>query len=112
MGRRRRAPSYSGPSPEQAAAEARAKAAADAAAMRAENDKQMAVMNAKLEAVSKASAYNPNMKIASTQGDMGKGLSRAATNQKKARAMKTSKTRIALDQGALGGAAGTGQVQV
>ena len=112
MGRRRRAPRYTGPSPEQAAAEARAKAAADAAEMRAENDKQMAVMNAKLEAVSKASAYNPNMKISSTQGDMGKGLSRATTNQKKSRAMKTSKTRIALDQGALGGAAGTGQVQV
>ena len=43
---------------------------------------------------------------------MGKGLSRAATNQKKKRAMKTSKTRIALDQGALGGSAGSGQVQV
>ena len=33
MGRRRRAPRYTGPSPEQAAAEARARAASDAAAM-------------------------------------------------------------------------------
>ena len=112
MGRRRRRPRYTGPSPEQAAAEARARAAADAAAMRAENEKQMAVMQAKLDAVQKASAYNPNMKISSTQGDTGKGLSRAVTNQKKKRAMQTSKTRIALDQGSLGGAAGSGQVNV
>ena len=97
MGRRRRRPRYTGPSPEQAAAEARARAASDAAAMRAENDKQMAVMQAKLDAVKKASAYSPSMKTASTQGDVKQGLSRKKLTQKKARAMKTRGTRIALD---------------
>ena len=112
MGRRRRRRPDPGPSAAEAAAEARRQAQRDADAMRAANEKNMALMQAKLDAVQKASAYSPNMKIASTQGDLGKGLSRTASNKKKKRAMRTRDTRIALDPSATGAATGSGQVNV
>tara|TARA_R100000781_G_scaffold36134_2_gene25666 strand:- start:2105 stop:2443 length:339 start_codon:yes stop_codon:yes gene_type:complete len=112
MGRRRRRAPDPGPSAEEASRAAREQAARDAAAMRSENERNMAVMQAKLDAVQKASAYSPNMRIASTQGDLGKGLSRTASNRKKKRAMRTRDTRIALDPSATGAATGSGQVNV
>ena len=112
MGRRRRRRPDPGPSAEEASRAARDQAARDAAAMRAENEKNMAIMQTKLDAVQKASAYSPNMKIASTQGDVGKGLGRAASNTKKKRAMRTRDTRIALDPSATGADTGSGQVNV
>ena len=97
MGRRRRRRPDPGPSAAEAAAEARRQAQRDADAMRAANEKNMALMQAKLDAVKKASAYSPSMKTASTQGDVKQGLYRKKLTQKKARAMKTRGTRIALD---------------
>jgi len=97
-----------------AAAEARARADAEAARVRAEHEKQMAVMDAKIASVKKASAYNPNMKVAASQGDISKGLSRKASNLKKKRAMRTRDTRIRLDPqaGTAGSPVGSGQVNV
>ena len=92
-----------GPSPEEAAARAREEAAAAAEKVRKENAAQMAIMQQRLDSVKKASAYNANMRGAN-QGDIGKGLSRKASNLKKARAMRTRDTRIRLDP-----QAGTGQ---
>ena len=112
MGRRRRRAPDPGPSAEEAARAAREQAARDAAAMRAENEKNMAIMQTKLDAVQKASAYSPNMKIASTQGDVGKGLGRTASNKKKKRAMRTRDTRIKLEPSPTGAAVGSGQVNV
>jgi len=97
----------------QAAAQARARADAEAARVRSEHEKQMAVMDAKIASVKKASAYNPNMKVAASQGDLSKGLSRKASNLKKKRAMRTRDTRIRLDpQAAAGSPVGSGQVNV
>tara|TARA_R100001082_G_scaffold82820_1_gene49621 strand:- start:652 stop:987 length:336 start_codon:yes stop_codon:yes gene_type:complete len=100
MGRRRRRRPDPGPSAAEAAAEARRQAQLDTDAMRLRNEKNMAVMQAQLDAVKKASAYSPNMKIASTQGDVKQGLSRKKLTEKKARATKTRDTQIALDPNA------------
>ena len=95
--------SPSGPSAEDAAAQARREAEAQAEKVRKENAAQMAIMQQRLDSVKKASAYNANMRGAN-HGDIGKGLSRKASNLKKARAMRTRDTRIRLDP-----QAGTGQ---
>ena len=95
--------SPAGPSAEDAAAQARREAEAQAEKVRKENAAQMAIMQQRLDSVKKASAYNANMRGAN-QGDIGKGLSRKASNLKKARAMRTRDTRIRLDP-----QAGTGQ---
>jgi len=92
-----------GPNPQDVAAQARAEAEAQAEKVRKENESQMAIMQQRLDSVKKASAYNANMRGAN-QGDIGRGLSRKASNTKKARAMRTRDTRIRLDP-----QAGTGQ---
>ena len=87
-------PTYKGPTPEEAAAQAR-KAAEDAAGkVRAENEAAMAQMQSKLDAVRKAQGQTfKGSNLASQQ----KGLSRKGMSEKKKRAKKTSDTKIALD---------------
>ena len=105
-------PKYTGPTPEQAAAEARAKAAEEAAKVAQANTKLMAEMNAKLaEASSKrAQPYAPSTKIKAMMGDVGGGVGRASMDAKRRRKVDASKLRIKLNPGAAaavsGGASG------
>ena len=105
-GGRQRMPSYSGPSPEQAAQQARDRAASEAAELAKINEAKTAEMNKKLEMVR-------NQKTDYSQGTLGGqkgGLSRAKAKAKIARATsaKTSQTRLDSP----GGQTGAGNVQV
>lgn len=96
-------PAYTGPSPEQMAAEARAKAAEDAAKIAQKNTELMADMNRRLAEASKkrATQYNPVTKVQAAQGDVGGGLSNQARYAKRKRAVKASDLRIKLNPSAL-----------
>ena len=95
-------PKYSGPSPEQAAAEARAKAAEEAAKLAKSNMALMADMNSKLAAASskKAQPYAPTTKIRAMMGDVGGGVSRSKDFSKRKRAVDASRLRIKLNPSA------------
>ena len=105
-------PTYSGPSPEQAAATARAKAAEEAAKVAKQNMQLMAQMNAKLAQASqkKASPYSPTTKIRAMMGDVGGGIARSRHFDKRRKAVDASKLRIKLNPSATavpGGPKGT-----
>jgi hypothetical protein len=105
-GRRPRMPTYSGPSPEEAAAKAREEAAKQAREVAAANQKNMEAMNKKLEAVR-------NQRTDYSQGTLGgqkSGLSRSGQQAKAKRAVSARRTQVKLDPG--GGQSGAGQVQV
>jgi Tfp pilus assembly protein PilV len=110
--KKRSMPRYTGPSPEQAAAEARAKAAEEAAKVAQANTKLMAEMNAKLAAASakKATPYAPTTKVRAMMGDVGGGVGRQRDFAKRKRAVDASRLRIKLNPGAAaavsGGASG------
>ena len=112
-------PRYTGPTPEQAAAEARAKAAEEAAKVAQANTKLMAEMNAKLAAASskRAQPYAPTTKIRAMMGDVGGGVGRAKSQAKRGRAVDASKLRIKLNPSATavrggpgGGTAGSSNI--
>jgi len=104
---KRRTPRYTGPSPEEAAAQARKAAEEAAAKVRAENEAAMAKMQTKLDAVRKAQGQTfKGANLASEQ----KGLSRSKISDKKKKAMRTSRTKIALDPTASYGSAGETQL--
>jgi len=108
FGGRPKIPRYSGPSPEQAAQEARDRAAKEAKEVAAANQKNMDAMNKRLEQVR-------NQKTDYSQGTLGgqkSGLSRSGQQAKQKRAMSSRKTQIKLDQSGPSGPGGTGQVQV
>ncbi len=96
-------PRYTGPTPEQAAAEARAKAAKEAAKVAERNMAMMAEMNRKLaEATSKrAQPYAPTTKIRAMMGDVGGGVARSKDFSKRRRAVDASKLRIKLNPSAI-----------
>ena len=110
--KKKKYPKYTGPSPEQAAADAKAKAAEEAAKVAQANMKLMADMNAKLaEASSKrAQPYAPSTKIKSMMGDVGGGVGRSQMDAKRRRRVGTGDLRIKLNPGAAaavsGGASG------
>jgi hypothetical protein len=107
--KRRSAPRYTGPSPEEAAAQARKAAEEAAAKVRAENEAAMAKMQTKLDAVRKAQGQTfKGANLASEQ----KGLSRSGVSDKKKKAMRTSRTKIALDPTASYGAGAAGETQL
>ena len=95
-------PRYTGPSPEQAAADAKAKAAAEAAKVAKQNMQLMAQMNAQLAAASqkKAAPYSPTTKIRAMMGDIGGGVARSKDFAKRKRAVDASKLRIKLNPSA------------
>ena len=102
-----RMPTYSGPSPAEAAQAARDKAAQEAREVAKANQAQTEAMNKKLEAVR-------NQKTDYSQGTLGgqkSGLSRSGQQAKQKRAMSSRKTQVKLDPGG-GGPSGSGQVQV
>lgn len=110
--KKRKTPKYTGPTPEEAAAQARKAAEEAAAKVRSENEALMQQMQNKLDAVRKAQGQTFK---GSNLGSINKGLSSGKLSQKRKRAMRTSKTRIALDPQASyggGGGAGSGQVEV
>ena len=92
--RKRKYPKYSGPSPEQAAEAARKAAEEAAGKVRAENEAAMKQMQSKLDAVRKAQGQTFK---GSNLGSQQKGLSRSGMSEKRKKAMKTSRTKIALD---------------
>jgi len=96
-------PRYTGPTPEQAAADARAKAAQEAAKVAEKNMALMAEMNRKLaEATSKrAQPYAPSTKIKAMMGDVGGGVGRSQMDAKRKRRVDASKLRIKLNKGAV-----------
>ena len=100
--RKKKYPKYTGPSPEQAAATARAKAAEEAAKVAEKNMALMAEMNRKLAEASnkKAQPYAPTTKIRAMMGDVGGGVSRAKDFQKRKRARDASSLRIKLNPSA------------
>ena len=109
-GGRSRMPRYDGPSPEQAAQEARDRAAKEASELAKINEAKTAEMNKKLEMVR-------NQKTDYSQGTLGGqkgGLSRAGKSAKQKRAMSSRKTQVKLDPSGGGGGTpgGGGQVQV
>ncbi len=105
-------PRYTGPTPEQAAADARAKAAEEAAKVAEKNMALMAEMNKKLADASskRAQPYAPSTKIRAMMGDVGGGVARSKDFAKRKRAVDSSRLRIKLNPGAAaalaGGAAG------
>ena len=102
-------PKYTGPTPEQAAEQARKAAEEAAAKVRAENEAAMSQMQRKLDAVRKAQgATFKGSNLESQQ----KGLSRKGMSEKRKRAMKTSKTKIALDPTASSGGYSPGETQL
>ena len=110
--KKKKYPKYTGPSPEQAAAEARAKAAEEAAKVASANMKLMADMNARLAEASskKAQPYAPTTKIRAMMGDVGGGVSRSKDFSKRKRAVDASRLRIKLNPSASavrGGPAGS-----
>ena len=109
--KKRKYPKYTGPSPEEAAEQARKAAEAAAAKVRAENEAAMSQMQSKLDAVRKAQGQTfKGSNLESQQ----KGLSRKGMSEKKKKAMKTSKTKISLDPTAAGGygSSGSGETQL
>ena len=107
--KKKKYPKYTGPTPEQAAEQARKAAEEAAAKVRAENEAAMAQMQSKLDAVRKAQGQTFR---GSNIGLEQKGLSRGQNIQKRKKAMKTSRTRIALDPAASSGPSTGGQIQV
>jgi hypothetical protein len=107
--RKRKYPKYTGPSPEEAAEQARKAAEEAAAKVRAENESAMAEMQSKLDAVRKAQGQT--FKGSNLQSQQ-KGLSRRGMSEKRKKAMKTSKTRIALDPQASYGSGAAGETQL
>ena len=98
--KKRKYPKYTGPTPEEAAAQAREAAEAAASKVRAENEAAMQQMQSKLDAVRKAQGQTfKGSNLASQQ----KGLSRKGMSKKKRDAMKTSNTKISLDPTAAAG---------
>ena len=92
--KKKKYPKYTGPTPEEAAEQARKAAEEAAAKVRAENEAAMKEMQSKLDAVRKAQGQTfKGSNLASQQ----KGLSRRGMSKKRKKAMKTSKTKIALD---------------
>ncbi len=109
-GGRQKMPRYEGPSPEQAAQQARDRAAKEAADLAKINEAKTAEMNKKLEMVR-------NQKTDYSQGTLGGqkgGLSRAKAKAKIARSMSSKKSQVRLDPSAGGGGTpgGGGNVQV
>jgi len=109
-GGRQKMPRYEGPSPEQAAQDARDRAAKEASELAKINEAKTAEMNKKLEMVR-------NQKTDYSQGTLGGqkgGLSRAGNKAKQKRAMSSRKTQVKLDPSGGGGGTpgGGGQVQV
>ena len=108
-GRRQRMSTYSGPSPEEAAQQARDRAAKEAAELAKINEAKTAEMNKKLEQVR-------NQKTDYSQGTLGGqkgGLSRAGKSAKQKRAMSSRRTQVKLDPVGGGGTpGGGGNVQV
>tara|TARA_R100000458_G_scaffold30121_1_gene27657 strand:+ start:283 stop:651 length:369 start_codon:yes stop_codon:yes gene_type:complete len=100
--KKKKYPKYTGPSPEQAAADARAKAAQEAAKVAEKNMALMAEMNRKLAEASskKAQPYAPTTKIRAMMGDVGGGVSRAKDFSKRKRARDASSLRIKLNPSA------------
>ena len=92
--KKKKYPKYTGPTPEEAAEQARLAAEQAAAKVRAENEAAMAQMQSKLDAVRKAQGQT--FKGSNLQSQQ-KGLSRAGMSEKRKKAMKTSKTKITLD---------------
>ena len=92
--KKRKVPKYQGPTPEEAAEQARKAAEEAAAKVRAENEAAMSQMQSKLDAVRKAQGQT--FKGSNLQSQQ-KGLSRKGMSKKRKDAMKTSKTKIALD---------------
>ena len=109
--KKRKTPKYTGPTPEQAAEQARKAAEEAAAKVRAENESAMKEMQSKLDAVRKAQGQTfKGSNLESQQ----KGLSRKGMSEKRKKAMKTSKTKISLDPTAAGGygSSGSGETQL
>jgi len=104
--KKRKAPKYTGPSPEEAAASARKAAEEAAAKVRAENEAAMSQMQSKLDAVRKAQGQTFK---GSNLGSQQKGLSRSGMSEKRKKAMKTSRTKIALDPTERYGSSGAGE---
>ena len=106
--KKKKYPKYTGPSPEQAAADARAKAAEEAAKVAQANTKLMAEMNAKLAAASskRAQPYAPSTKIKAMMGDVGGGVGRSKMDAKRRRTVDASKLRIKLNPGAAAAVSG------
>ena len=98
--KKKKYPKYTGPTPEEAAEQARKAAEEAAAKVRAENEAAMKQMQTKLDAVRKAEGQT--FKGSNLQSQQ-KGLSRAGMSEKRKKAMKTSKTKIALDPTASSG---------
>ena len=108
--KKKKTPKYQGPTPEEAAAAARAAAEEAAARVRSENEAAMAQMQSKLDAVRKAQGQTFK---GSNLGSQQKGLSRKGMSDKRKKAMKTSKTKISLDPSALTyGSGGSGETQL
>ena len=80
-----------------AAEDARRRANEDAARIQRENNARMAEMQAKLDAVKKASVYTNPVQTKATTGDISQGLDRSKAYAKRKRAMTSKKTRIALN---------------
>jgi len=108
-GGRQRMPSYSGPSPEQAAQQARDRAASEAAELAKINEAKTAEMNKKLEMVrNQKTDYSGG-----TLGDRKTGLSRGANIAKLKRRKDARTTQVKLDKPDEGQIPGSGgQVQV
>ena len=107
--KKRKVPKYQGPTPEEAAEQARKAAEEAAAKVRAENEAAMKQMQTKLDAVRKAQGQTfKGSNLESQQ----KGLSRKGMSEKRKRAMKTSKTKIALDPTASSGGYSPGETQL
>ena len=107
--KKRKVPKYQGPTPEEAAEQARKAAEEAAAKVRAENEAAMKQMQTKLDAVRKAQGQTfKGSNLESQQ----KGLSRKGMSEKRKKAMKTSKTKIALDPTATYGSSGAGETQL
>ena len=107
--KKRKYPKYTGPTPEQAAEQARKAAEEAAAKVRAENEAAMSQMQSKLDAVRKAQGQT--FKGSNLQSQQ-KGLSRKGMSEKRKKAMKTSKTKISLDPTASSGPSSGGQIQI
>ena len=107
--KKKKYPKYTGPTPEQAAEQARKAAEEAAAKVRAENEAAMQQMQSKLDAVRKAQGQTfKGSNLESQQ----KGLSRKGMSEKRKKAMKTSKTKISLDPTAGYGSSGAGETQL
>ena len=107
--KKKKYPKYTGPTPEEAAEQARKAAEAAAAKVRAENEAAMAQMQSKLDAVRKAQGQT--FKGSNLQSQQ-KGLSRKGMSEKRKKAMRTDKTKIRLDPSAGYGSPVAGETQL